>query len=73
MGGEEKIIIKLYYHGDKEKRYVNVKCKDLAKFEDVQNFAAKHWDINTDTCAVISKGSCSFYLYPSNACVFFTL
>jgi hypothetical protein len=42
MGDDEKIVIKLYYHGDKEQRFVNIKCKDLAKFEDVQNFAAKH-------------------------------
>ena len=52
----ESIQFKICHYGDKEKRFVIVKCKDLAKFGDVMNFAADQWDVNNDTCALLTKG-----------------
>ena len=37
---ESKIQFKIHHYGDKEKRFVVVKCKDLAKFGDVMKFCA---------------------------------
>jgi hypothetical protein len=53
---DERIEFKICLYGDKEKRFVVVKCKDLAKFEDVMQFAADQWDINKETCATLTKG-----------------